>query len=65
MDNQLYISLRQQKTGELLDVPVHGTLEPLLRERLAPDWKPEPLSNQHNYRNTTATLLLVPSALRA
>jgi integrase len=61
MDNQLYISLRQQKTGELLDVPVHGTLEPLLRERLAPDWKPEPLSNQHNYRNTTATLLLVPS----
>ncbi len=61
MDNRLYISLRQQKTGDLLDVPVHGTLEPLLRERLAPDWKPETLSNQRTYSNTTATLLLVPS----
>ena len=61
MDNRLYISLRQQKTGDLLNVPVHGTLEPLLRERLAPDWKPETLSNQRTYSNTTATLLLVPS----
>lgn len=34
-DGRLYIALRQQKTGELLDVPVHGTLEPALRERMA------------------------------
>ena len=32
---RLYIALRQQKTGVLLDVPVHGELEPLLRARLA------------------------------
>ena len=34
-DGRLYIALRQQKTAELLDVPVHGSLEPLLRARLA------------------------------
>lgn len=60
-DGRLYISLRQQKTGELIDVPVHCALEPLLRERLASDWKPEPLSSQRRYRNTTDTVLLVPS----
>jgi integrase len=34
-DGRLYIALRQGKTNELLDVPVHAKLEPLLRERLA------------------------------
>jgi len=34
-DGRLYIALRQQKTGELLDVPVHRSLAPLLRERLS------------------------------
>jgi hypothetical protein len=60
-DGRLYISLRQQKTGKLIDVPVHSALEPLLRERLASDWKPKPLSSQRRYRNTTDTVLLVPS----
>jgi len=32
---RLFIALRQGKTGELLDVPVHAKLEPMLRERLA------------------------------
>jgi hypothetical protein len=60
-DKRLYISLRQQKTGALIDVPVHSALEPLLRERLAPGWKTEPLSGQREYRNRTDTVLLVPS----
>ena len=34
-DGRLFIALRQQKTGELLDVPVHTALEPLLRARMA------------------------------
>ena len=34
-DGRLYIALRQQKTGQLLDVPVHGALEPLIRARMA------------------------------
>lgn len=34
-DGRLFIALRQQKTGELLEVPVHGDLEPALRARLA------------------------------
>ena len=33
-DGRLFIALRQGKTAELLDVPVHAALEPLLRERL-------------------------------
>jgi len=33
-DGRLYIALRQGKTGELLDVPVHAKLEPLLHARL-------------------------------
>jgi integrase len=33
-DGRLYIALRQGKTDELLDVPVHAKLDPLLRERL-------------------------------
>jgi integrase len=60
-DNRLYISLRQQKTGELIDVPVHNALEPLLRARLSSEWKPEPLSGQRRYRSTASTVLLVPS----
>jgi len=60
-DNRLYISLRQQKTGELIDVPVHSELEPVLQARLATDWTPNPLSTQRQYRNVTSTLLLVPS----
>ncbi|MGD0430724.1 MAG: tyrosine-type recombinase/integrase, partial [Acetobacteraceae bacterium] len=60
-DNRLYISLRQQKTNELIDVPVHSALEPILRARLATDWTPKPLSTQRQYRNLTSTLLLVPS----
>ena len=32
-DGRLYISLRQQKTGKLIDVPVHSALEPLLSSR--------------------------------
>jgi integrase len=34
-DGRLFIALRQGKTDELLDVPVHMKLEPLLRTRLA------------------------------
>lgn len=34
-DGRLYIALRQQKTQELLDVPVHSALAPLLRARMA------------------------------
>jgi integrase len=34
-DGRLYIGLRQEKTGTLLDVPVHSDLAPLLRARLA------------------------------
>jgi integrase len=45
-DGRLYIALRQGKTNELLDVPVHAKLEPLLRERLA---------------DASGGLLLVPS----
>lgn len=60
-DGRLYIALRQQKTGELLDVPVHSRLAPLLRERLSPEWKPQPLSSQNQYRKTLDTLLLIPS----
>lgn len=60
-DNRLYILLRQQKTSELIDVPVHSALEPLLQKRLASGWKPEPLSSQRQYQNVTSTLLLVPS----
>ena len=45
-DGRLFIALRQQKTGTLIDVPVHKELEPLLRERLA---------------DTSGTMMLVPS----
>ncbi len=34
-DGRLFISLRQQKTDTLIDVPVHARLAPLLRARLA------------------------------
>lgn len=34
-DGRLWLTLRQQKTGELIAVPVHHRLEPLLRARLA------------------------------
>jgi len=34
-DGRLFITLRQQKTDELVAVPVHQRLEPLLRARLA------------------------------
>lgn len=34
-DGRLYITLRQQKTDELIGVPVHKNLDPFLRERLA------------------------------
>jgi integrase len=43
---RLYIALRQAKTGELLEVPVHRRLEPLIRARLD---------------SADAPLLLVPS----
>ncbi|MBV8589933.1 MAG: hypothetical protein JO212_07710 [Acetobacteraceae bacterium] len=38
--------MRQQKTGTLIDVPVHKELEPLLRERLA---------------DSSGSMMLVPS----
>ena len=60
-DNRLYISLRQQKGDELIDVPVHSALQPFVRERLVPNWKAEPLSGQRQYQNATSTLLLIPS----
>jgi integrase len=34
-DGRLYIVLRQQKTDELLAVPVHGNLVPFLRQRMS------------------------------
>lgn len=34
-DGRLFITLRQQKTDELVSVPVHARLAPLLRDRLA------------------------------
>ena len=46
-EGRLYITLRQQKTRELVGVPVHSRLDPFLRERLA-DLRP--------------SLLLVPNA---
>lgn len=45
-DGRLFIGLRQQKTGALVDVPVHSRLEPPLRARLA---------------DSAGGLLLVPS----
>ena len=33
-DKRLYILLRQQKTGELIEVPLHTDLAPLVRERM-------------------------------
>ena len=60
-NGRLYIALRQQKTGELLDVPVHNRLAPLLRARLSPEWRPEPLTGQARYRDVLETMLLVPS----
>jgi hypothetical protein len=34
-DGRLYITLRQQQTGELVAAPVHRDLDPMLRARLA------------------------------
>ena len=34
-DSRLWITVRQRKTSELVEMPAHHTLEPLLRERLA------------------------------
>lgn len=34
-DGRMYILLRQQKTGELMDLPLHRKLEPLIRARIA------------------------------
>ena len=59
-DGRLFISLRQQKTDTLLDIPVHSTLEPYLRERLSPEWTSQPLINQTQY-GAMQTMLLVPS----
>ena len=36
-DGRLWIILRQQKTGELIEVPLHDRLAPLVRSRLADD----------------------------
>ena len=57
---RLYITLRQQKTGELVAVPVHRRLEPWLRERLGFTV----MSRQRGLdgkRTETVSLLLVPS----
>jgi integrase len=45
-DGRLWTALRQAKTGELLDLPVHARLVPMLRERM---------------EQTDNSLLLVPS----
>jgi integrase len=45
-DGRLWIALRQAKTGELLDLPVHARLAPMLCERM---------------EQTDNSLLLVPS----
>lgn len=34
-DGRMFVALRQAKTGALLDVPVHRTLEPVIESRLA------------------------------
>jgi integrase len=35
-----YLTLRQSKTGMLIDVPVHSRLRPFLEDRLSPSWLP-------------------------
>nr|WP_294566950.1 tyrosine-type recombinase/integrase [uncultured Rhodopila sp.] len=59
-DGRMFILLRQQKTGELMNLPVHRKLEPLLRERLARRvtfTKVDPDGTRREFES----LLLVPS----
>jgi integrase len=55
-DGRLWIILRQQKTGELIEVPLHDRLAPLVRNRLADDrggllLVPSPTGKPWAYRN--------------
>ncbi len=55
-DGRLWIILRQQKTGELIEVPLHDRLAPLVRSRLADDsggllLVPSPTGKPWAYRN--------------
>jgi integrase len=55
-DGRMFLRLRQQKTDELLDVPVHARLAPLLRARLAERTDsvllvPSPKGKPWRYRN--------------
>jgi integrase len=55
-DGRLLILLRQEKTGELVAVPLHGRLAPLVRERLSEQWNtvlliPSPTGRQWQLRN--------------
>ncbi len=58
--DRLFILLRQEKTGALMDLPVHRKLEPLIRERLATEAvlsKGDLGTSRQRIKN----LLLVPS----
>ena len=55
-DGRLWIILRQQKTGELIEVPLHDQLAPLVRSRLADNsggllLVPSPTGKLWAYRN--------------
>jgi integrase len=55
-DGRLWIILRQQKTGELIEIPLHDRLAPLVRSRLLDDaggllLVPSPTGKPWAYRN--------------
>ena len=54
-DGRMYILLRQEKTGELMDLPLHRKLERLVRERIAAGdgllLVPSPTGRPWQYRN--------------
>lgn len=56
---RIFIGLRQQKTGELLDIPVHAKVVPYLRERLADNsggllLVPDPATGRQYHERTFA-----------
>ena len=62
----LWIILRQQKTGELIEVPLHDRLAPLVRCRLADDaggllLVPSPTGKRWAYRNFARSWDAVPT----